>query len=276
MASVNLTVRSVNDAPVAVAKSAATNEDSAVALTLAGTDVDGDSLTYSVVQAPSHGTLSGTLPNLTYRSAADYHGPDSFTFQVTDTSGAGSNVATVSLTVWPVNDAPVAIVQDVFTDEDIPVAITLTGTDVDGDSLTYTVVQAPSHGTLSGTAPNLTYTPAADYHGPDSFAFQVTDTSGVTSNVASVNLTVRSVNDAPVALAGSASTDEDTSVALTLGGTDVEGDSLTHTVVQAPAHGTLSGTAPNLTYTPAADYHGPDSFTFRVTDAQALTRTWPP
>ena len=67
-----------------------------------------------------------------------------------------------------------------------------------------------------------------------------------------VNLTVRAVNDAPVALAGSASTDEDISVALTLGGTDVEGDSLTHTVVQAPAHGTLSGTAPNLTYTPAA------------------------
>jgi hypothetical protein len=269
LGTISLTVQSVNDTPVAVAQSVSTDEDTPVAITLTGTDVEGDSLTYTVVQAPAHGTLSGTAPNLTYQPAADYHGPDSFTFQVTDSLGATSSASTVNLTVRPVNDAPVAVAQSVSTDEDTAVAITLAGTDVDGDSLTYTVVQAPAHGTLSGTAPNLTYQPAAHYHGPDSFTFQVKDLAGATSNVATVSLTVRSVNDVPVAISQSVSTDEDIPVSITLAGTDVEGDSLTYTVVQVPAHGTLSGAFPNLTYEPAAHYNGPDSFTFRVNDGQA-------
>ncbi|WP_309894624.1 Ig-like domain-containing protein [Archangium sp.] len=266
-ASVNLTVRPVNDAPVAIAQSASTDEDTAVAITLAGTDLDGDTLTYSVVQAPANGTLTGTAPNFTYRPAAHYHGPDSFTFQVRDPSGANSNVATVSLTVRSVNDAPVAVAQSVSTDEDTTVNITLAGTDVEGDSLTYTVVQAPSRGTLSGTAPNLIYTPAANSNGPDLFTFQVND-GQASSPVATVNLTVRSVNDAPVAVAQSVSTDEDTAVSITLAGTDVDGDPLTYTLVQAPSNGTLTGTAPNFVYTPTAHYNGPDSLTFQVNDGQ--------
>jgi large repetitive protein len=268
MATVSLTVQPVDDIPVAQSQSVSTDEGTPVAITLVGTDVEGDSLTYTVVQPPANGTLSGTAPNLTYQPAANYHGPDSFTFQVTDSSGVTSNVATISLTVRSINDAPVALAQSVSTDEDIPVSITLVGTDIDGDSLTYTVVQQPTHGTLSGTLPNLTYQPAANYHGPDSFTFQVTDSSGVTSNVATVSLTVRSINDAPVALAQSVSTDEDIPVSITLMGTDVDGDSLTYTVVQPPAHGTLSGAFPNLTYLPAANYNGPDSFTFQVNDGQ--------
>jgi hypothetical protein len=265
---VSLTVRSINDAPVAAEQSASTDEDLAVALTLVGTDKDGTQLTYTVVQAPSNGTLTGTAPNLSYRPNAHYHGLDSFTFQVKDSAGDNSNVATVSLTVRSVNDAPVAMAQSESTDEDTAVELTLAGTDVDGDTLSYSVVQEPSHGTLTGTAPNLTYTPAANYLGPDSFTFRVND-GQADSAVATVSLTVRSVNDAPVAVAQNVPTDEDTAVALTLTGTDVDGDSLTHTVVQEPSHGTLTGTAPNLTYTPAAHYHGPDSFTFRVNDGQA-------
>ena len=260
-ATVSITINSINDAPVANAKSVSVNEDSSIAITLTGTDVDGSSLTFSKVN-PSHGTLTGTAPNLTYTPAANYFGQDSFNFTVSD-EALSSASETVSITVNPVNDAPVATAQSVSVNEDDSVAITLTGTDVEGANLTFTKVN-PSHGTLAGTAPNLTYTPAANYSGPDSFTFTVND-GVLTSAPATVSITVNPVNDTPVAIAQSVSVNEDDSVAITLTGTDVEGANLTFTKVN-PSHGTLAGTAPNLTYTPAANYNGPDSFTFTVND----------
>ena len=258
---------SVNDAPVAAAGSASTNEDTAVATPLSATDVENDALTWTIVAGPSNGVLSGTAPNLTYTPNANFNGPDSFTFRANDGS-ADSNVATFSITVAPVNDAPVATNGSASTNEDVAVAATASATDVDGDALTYTIVTGPTNGTLSGTGPNWTYTPAANYFGPDSFTFTATDGTA-TSNTATFSLTVVSVNDAPVAAAGSASTNEDTAVATTLSATDVENDALTWTIVANPSNGVLSGTAPNLTYTPNADFNGSDSFTFRANDGSA-------
>jgi uncharacterized repeat protein (TIGR01451 family) len=97
-----------NQAPVANAQSISTDEDTAVAVTLSGSDADGDSLTFTVVSAPAHGTLSGTGANLTYAPAANYNGPDAFTYKVND-GQADSNIATVSLTVNPVNDADLSV-----------------------------------------------------------------------------------------------------------------------------------------------------------------------
>ncbi|MEI7831644.1 MAG: Ig-like domain-containing protein, partial [bacterium] len=254
----------VDTPPVATAQSVTTAEDTAKAITLAGTDADGNNLSYTVVTQPAHGILTGTKPNLTYTPALDYNGPDSFTFKVND-GVVDSTPATISITVTAVNDTPVAIAQSVTTAEDTAKAITLAGSDVDGNNLTYIVVTQPAHGTLAGTAPNLTYTPALNYNGPDSFTFKVND-GVVDSATATVSITVTAVNDAPVATAQSVTTAEDTAKAITLAGTDVDGDNLTYTVVTQPAHGILTGTKPNLTYTPALDYNGPDSFTFKVND----------
>ncbi|PYQ88475.1 MAG: adhesin, partial [Acidobacteria bacterium] len=219
---------------------------------------------FSIVAGPLHGALSGVAPNLTYTPAAGYNGPDSFTFKANDGT-VDSSAATVSLTVTAVNDAPVANAQTVTTAEDTAKAIVLTATDVDGDPLTYAIVAGPAHGTLSGVAPTVTYTPAANYNGPDSVTFKANDGT-LNSNVATVTLTVTPVNDAPVATAQSVTTNQDTAKAMTLTATDVDGDTLTYAVVTAPTHGTLSGVAPNLTYTPAAGYNGPDSFTFKAND----------
>jgi hypothetical protein len=95
----------------------------------------------------------------------------------------------VAITVSPANDAPVANGASFSTNQDTPVGITLTGSDVDGDALSYAVVTTPSHGSLSGTAPNLTYTPSAGYSGPDSFTFVAND-GQVNSAAATLNLTV--------------------------------------------------------------------------------------
>ncbi|MDF7808671.1 Ig-like domain-containing protein [Pontiellaceae bacterium B12219] len=164
-----------------------------------------------------------------------------------------------------VNTAPVANSSSVSVNEDSSVSITLSGSDADGDSLSYAVVSQPANGSLSGTAPNLTYIPDADYSGSDSFTFRVNDGS-VNSADATVSITVNEVNIAPVANAQSVSVDEDRSAGITLSGSDADGDSLSYAVVSQPANGSLSGTAPNLTYTPDAGYNGSDSFTFRVND----------
>jgi len=105
----------------------------------------------------------------------------------------GEITDTESLRLWVYsssNQAPAAVAQSITVDENsADNNITLTGDDPDGDALTYTVVTSPSHGSLSGTAPNLTYTPTADYHGADSFTFKVNDGTD-DSAVASISITV--------------------------------------------------------------------------------------
>ena len=108
---------------------------------------------------------------------------------------------TISTSFAKDNTAPVANAQSVTTNEGTSKAITLTSNDVDGDPLTYAIVGQPIHGALSGTAPNVTYTPAANYTGADSFAFKVND-GKVDSSAATVSVTVTAVNDAPVVNAG--------------------------------------------------------------------------
>ena len=163
------------------------------------------------------------------------------------------------------NQPPVADNRNLTTPEDTPLAIVLTATDPDGDPLTFSIVTPPAHGVLSGTPPNLTYTPQPNFHGQDSFTFRAFDGNDF-SNTATVTITVTPVNDAPVANNQALTTPEDTPVAVTLTGQDVDGDSLSFVVATGPSHGTLSGTSPNLTYTPALDYVGPDSFTFTAFD----------
>src|SRR5205814_568563 len=150
--------------------------DSSLAITLTGSDVEGSALSYTIVSAPAHGTLSGAAPNLTYRPATNYNGPDSFTFTVNDGS-LNSSAATVSINVTAVNDAPVANAQSVTVIYNTAKAITLTGSDLEGSALTYAVVSGPTNGALSGTAPNLTYTPTIGSAGADSFTFRVIDGS---------------------------------------------------------------------------------------------------
>ncbi|MFM8880124.1 MAG: Ig-like domain-containing protein, partial [Verrucomicrobiota bacterium] len=174
--------------PVAKAQSISAIEDTALAVTLVGTDPQMQALTYTVVSGPSLGTLSGTAPNLTYTPRANANGTDSFTFKVND-GVLDSEPATVSITVQPVPDAPIAQAQDVAVRENTAATITLQAVDPDGDALKYTVVSQPTLGSLTGTAPNLTYTPKLNSQGNDSFTFKVGDGS-LESAVVTVRITI--------------------------------------------------------------------------------------
>jgi uncharacterized protein (TIGR03437 family) len=145
-------------------------------------------LTFSIVNAPSKGALSGSGASRTYTPTANANGSDSFTYQVSDGKG-GTDTAVITIEIAPVNDAPTTVNQDVATQQGQPAGITLTGSDVDGDSLSFSVTSGPSHGTLSGSAPNVTYNPANGYQGADSFGFQVSDGKGGSATGA-VNISV--------------------------------------------------------------------------------------
>ena len=256
-----------NTAPVAQSQSV-TNvvEDTPKAITLTATDAETNALTYLIATSPSHGTLGSISGNVvTYTPATNYFGSDSFTFQARDFSMT-STPATVSITVTPVNDPPVAQSQSVPVGENVAKAITLIATDADNNPLAYTVLTSPSHGVLSGSAPNLTYTPATNYTGSDSFTFNAYDGT-VTGNVATVSITV-SYNAPPVANDQSVSTAKNTAKDITLTATDADGDPLIYAIVASPSHGTLNGIplSPYYTYTPATNYTGSDSFTFSAFD----------
>jgi hypothetical protein len=258
-----------NQAPVAVEQSVATNEDTPLAVTLTGEDEDGTITDFTIEGGPAHGSLSGTAPDLTYTPDADYYGSDSFTFTVTDNDDATSGVATVSVTVNPVNDLPAAIAHSITTYRNAASGITLSGSDGDGTIGTYTIESGPGHGSLSGTTPDLTYMPDVGYVGSDGFTFTVTDNEGAVSSAATVSITV--VNHAPVATEQSLVTDEDLALAVALSGSDGDGTIGAYAIESGPGHGSLSGTSPGLTYTPDADYFGSDSFTFTVTDNDGAT-----
>jgi hypothetical protein len=291
---VAINVTPVNDVPAFTAGAGQTVLEDAGAQTipnwatnLSAGPADEAGQALSFVVANDNNALFSVQPavapdgTLSYTSAPNANGSANITVAIKDDGGTAnggvdtSAPQTFAVNVAPVNDAPTADAQSTTTDEDNARSIILTGSDVEtpGSGLTFTVTANPAHGTLSGSAPNLTYTPAANFNGSDSFTFKVTDTgegasAALTSTEATVSLTVNAVNDAPTADAKSATTDEDTSNAITLSGSDVETNAanLQYAITSAPSHGTLTGTAPNLTYVPALNYNGPDSFQYTVTD----------
>ena len=274
-ATVNITINSVNDAPVASADSITTNEDTAYDITLSASDADLDTLSYIIVAQPTHGTL--VLKNdhtYTYTPVANYNGSDSFTFKVNDGT-TDSNTATVTITVNSLNDVPVVNDTSVNVDEDNTLTGTLTATDADGDTLTFSKAGNPAHGTVTVSSNgSYTYTPAANYNGSDSFTFKVNDGT-VDSSTATVLITVNSVNDVPTVSNASVSMNEDNVLNGTLTATDADGDTLTFSKAGNPAHGTVTVSSNgSYTYTPDANYNGSDSFTFTVTDGtDTVTRT---
>ena len=256
-----------NTAPFALAQSVTAAQAMAKDITLAATDPDGDDLTYTIVTLPSHGTLSGSEPNVTYTSDGGYSGSDSFTFKANDET-EDSNTATVSITVIT-NAAPVAESQSLTFDQDDDQAVVLVAIDDDENPLSYSIVDQPDHGSISGVLPSLIYSPAPGWSGVDSFTFKAND-GYVDSNTATITLTVRGI---PVAEDQSLSVLMNSSLNLTLKATDPEDDALTYSIVSDPSNGVLTGSIPNLTYTPTSGWSGDESFSFKVNDGNRDSNT---
>jgi VCBS repeat-containing protein len=214
----------------------------------------------------------------TYTPAPDFNGTDSFTYTASDGT-AVSNLATVTIAVTAVNDAPVARHDTATVTEDSAGTsgnVLGNDTDVDpGTTLIATLDAGPANGTVT-LASNGTYTyrPNTNFNGPDSFTYTASDGAAV-SNVATVTIAVTAVNDAPLAVNDTASTAQGTAVSGTVLGNDTDvdpGTTLTATLGASPANGTVTLTSGgSFTYTPNASFSGSDSFTYTASDGTAAS-----
>jgi hypothetical protein len=156
------------------------------------------------------------------------------------------------------------------------VAIALTGSDPDGAQVTYGIATPPAHGQLTGTPPNVTYTPDPNFHGDDSFTFTTSDGS-ISSLAATVTIHVASVNDVPVAVNDAASTDRGAAVTISVlsNDSDVDGNPLTVTSAgPAPTGSVRANGTVTVTYTPPnKKFAGVVSFPYTISDGNGGTAT---
>ncbi len=273
-----------NQPPDAIDDSVSTDEDAGpldVAVLANDSDPNGDALAITSASDPANGTVSVAGSAVTYLPDADFNGTDSFTYTVSDGRG-GTDTATVSVTVAPVNDDPDPEDDAATTTEEIPVSIDVLAndSDVDGDTLFATGVDQGASGsvTIAPDGRSVIYAPAADFNGLDAFEYTVTDAQGGTE-IGEAVVTVTPVNDPPVAVPDSATVFQGTSVAVDVLANDSPGpaneslQTLTVASVGLPGHGTVTivGSGPDagkVRYTPAPGYIGADSFSYDVSDGE--------
>ena len=280
--SIEITVNTVNDAPLANNDTAgAINEDTSITILAAellgnDSDVEGDSFSIISVNSDNGTATLNAEGQIEFTPNANFNGTATFKYTVSD--GSDSSEASVELVVNPVNDVLIANSDTVTTDEDTPITILasdLFANDVNDDiekSLTVSQVSNSTNGTAVINAEgNVQFTPDANFKGIASFNYTVTD--GTDSETASVEVIVNSVNDAPIANTDTATTDEDTPIVISaaeLLGNDINldpEDSLSLVSVNNAANGTaIINEDGNVEFIPDANFNGTASFEYVVTD----------
>ena len=285
----DFTIAAVNDRPVTVADNPNTNEDNAVLISVLANDSDSDGTlnvaSVAVTATPLNGTASVNTGTgvITYTPNANFNGVDLFSYTVEDDAMLASVPTLVVVSVIAQNDLPVAVADVVNTDINTPISIDVASNDSDidaGDALdvaTLAIVSVPSNGVAVVNAGRVDYTPAMGFTGADSFSYTINDSTGATSNSATVTVSVINPNALPQSSDDSAVTLEDTAVTINVLANDTDNDGTvvpTSVTIQSnPAFGTASvdSTTGVITYTPVANRVGSDSFTYTVQDNNGAT-----
>lgn len=279
-----ISVSNTNDAPIiSGTPNASVREGAAYTFTPQAEDADiGDTLTFAIQNKPSWASFNTQTGALTGTPGNEHVGTTSgIVLTVTDGSGASAALPAFNIEVTNVNGAPVAADSNLTTDEDTAADGTLSASDEDNDSLTFSIVTNGSQGNVVITDPYtgaFTYRPNANVAGADSFTFNVSDGTA-TSNTATVIITINAVNDAPVANAGPDQTIGEDATMITLNGAnsyDIDDTAILYQWTQ------VSGTDVELDNATVANpqFAPPDVvaseslvFELRVTDAGNVSST---
>lgn len=287
----SILVLAVNDHPIATADSYSIGEDGTLnepvgtGVLANDTDIDGPlPLLATLISGPSHGALAlQTNGSFSYTPTANYFGSDAFTYKVQDSEGA-FDVSTVTLTVTPGNDPPGAVDDTATVPEDGgAVTIDVLANDFSApdapENLTVTSATSGLRGTVGISADNkfVTYIPDANYNGTDSFTYTVSDGNGG-FDMATVNVTVTSVNDLPDARNDIVSVNEDggAQTVSVLGNDTFAPDAGETLKIETATHGqhglvVVAGDGLSFTYTPDIDYAGPDTILYTISDGNGGT-----
>ena len=247
----------VNDAPVAMNDSFTAIEDTVLNIHAPGvlgndSDIDGDNLTAVKLSDPTHGTLTLNADgSLLYTPAPYFNGADSFTYRANDGT-ANSNTATVRLNVSAVNNAPVCSTVSLTLNEDTTGEAAPACTDVEGDTMSYSILAPPSHGVVLVVSGKLRYTPKTNYNGADSFTYKANDGS-LDSNISAGSVSVTPVNDAPLlSPIGDKAVNEMSLLSFSAHATDVDGDKLSFSLDSgAPVGASIQPDSGLFSWTPA-------------------------
>ncbi|KYK22881.1 hypothetical protein AYK21_03500 [Thermoplasmatales archaeon SG8-52-2] len=288
-ATATITINPVNDAPIANDDDYSMNEDTTLNIASPGiltndTDIENDPLTAILVTNVSNGELNfNTNGGFSYTPNNNYVGTDAFTYKAND-GLLNSTTATVHITVTQENDPPVANDDDYSVNEDTTLTVPVPGvlqndTDVENDPLIAILVTDVSNGELDlNTNGGFSYTPNNNYVGTDTFTYKANDGSS-DSNIATVTITINSVNDPPVANDDYYITNEDVPLNISAPGiltndTDVENDPLSAFLVNDVTHGTLDlNSSGGFEYLPDYNYVGTDTFTYQAYDGNSYSNT---
>ncbi len=269
-----------NSAPVANPDTAQTLAGSLVNINVLAnvTDVDGNIVpsTVSITVAASNGTATAkTNGTVDYTPGTGFTGDATFTYRVCDSGGLCAT-AQVTVSVGPLNQPPVANNVSATTDEDVMGNWTPNVSDPDSTGLVCSIVAQPTLGsaTVLGNCSAGTYTPPANYFGPISFSYRVTD--GVSTATGLVSFTVRSVPDAPKAVADGALAGAGTTIQINVvaNDTDVDGDLNPNsvTIIGQPSNGSAAHVGGGvISYTAPSGFSGSVQITYRVCDLTAPT-----
>jgi len=278
---VSINVTNLNDPPIAVNDTATTPEESAAAIVVLGNDVDIDGLINSasvtVVTQPLNGVATVSSNGIIiYIPGLDFVGVDSLRYTVEDQEGLVSTPASVFVTVTNLNDPPIAVNDTVNVTEDVAKVISVSDNDLDIDGTvvpaTVSLASQPLHGSTSvdGATGEITYSPDSDFFGVDSLTYSIQDDGGAPSNVATVRLNVSNVNDPPIAVNDTTSTEPNLAVSVLVIANDKDNDGTIDpaSILAGPSsHGTTSVKANGeITYTPNLGFQGMDSLFYSVRD----------
>jgi len=232
-------------------------------------DIDGDVLTYSpagTIDTPNGTVVMNADGSFTYTPDADFSGIDAFDYTACDDDNNCATV-TVTITVLPINDAPIAVDDNYTTIENIAITgnASTNDSDVDSSPLTYSLISGPVSGVVTsfGTDGSFGYSPNTNFSGTDSFIYEVIDSDGLTDQ-ATVYITVEPI----LVVNDEYEVDEDAVLTDDVSSNDSNTSDLTYSLVSGTSNGTVVVEEDgSFTYTPNPDYNGTDSFVYSACDA---------
>ncbi|UWR20910.1 cadherin-like domain-containing protein [Sulfitobacter sp. S190] len=269
-ATVTVDVAPVNDAPVAVDDSDETTSDTAVTIPVLDndSDVDGDALSVTSATSADGDVVINDDGTITFTPNPDFSGDATIDYTISDRNG-GTDDAVVTVAVEAVNAPPVARDDSDETDEDTAVTIDILGndSDPDGDALTVTAATSPDGDVVINDDGTVTFTPDADFNGEATIDYTITDGNGG-EDTAQVSVTVNPVNDAPVAEDDADTTDEDTTVTITVldNDSDVDGDPLSVIAATSPDGDVTINDDGTIDFTPNPDFNGTATIDYTISD----------
>lgn len=243
--------------------------------TVQATDPDGESVIYALVNTPPPGmTINPNNGEISWLPNASQAGTYPIEVQAFDASGLFDSQS-YAIVIGKSNRSPTATSQSVSTNEDTPLSIVLSGTDPDGDALQYSVVSPPQQGSLTGTAPNLSYQPNPNFNGLDSFTFTVND-GQVNSAEATVAINVNPVNTAPVIVSTPITTaNEGELYQYQVVAADSDNDVVTYSMTSGPTTAFMNSDTGRLSWYPMFEDAGNYSVTVTASDGEAtVTQTF--